>query len=130
MSEREESGVSTHTSHVQHVTRVVTRHRTRWGASRERRRWMRSVRGRDAYVSRRGRFQWECSHIDYEPPTTDHEQGDAPDRVSRLQAAVDRAHSALIGSQYVDGPTEREAYRTAVEALGEVATQHRGQEAR
>lgn len=44
----------------------------------------------------------------------------------RLQRAVDTAHSALRGSEYVGDPSGR-AWRTAVEALGEVATQHQAQ---
>lgn len=43
-----------------------------------------------------------------------------------LQAAIDRADSALRSSAYVGGPTEREAFRTASETLGPLATQHIG----
>lgn len=46
------------------------------------------------------------------------------------QAAIDRAMAALEGSQYVGGPTEREAYQTAVHALGPFRTEHKGQNAR
>jgi hypothetical protein len=45
-----------------------------------------------------------------------------------LQAAIDTAQSALMGSQYVGGPSEREAWRIATEALRSVATEHRGQD--
>jgi hypothetical protein len=48
------------------------------------------------------------------------------ERADTLQAAVDLAHSTLRGTQYVGGPTEREAYRIIDEALGSVATQHIG----
>jgi hypothetical protein len=44
-----------------------------------------------------------------------------------VQRAVDAAYAAMRGSEYVGGPTERDAWRTAVVALGEVATQHHGQ---
>lgn len=71
-----------------------------------------------------------CTRCGRGVASEDRSQPDAPDRVSRLQAAVDRAHSALIGSQYVGGPSVGDAFRTAVEALGEVATEHRGQDAR
>lgn len=46
--------------------------------------------------------------------------------VERLRKAVGRAHQALISSQYVGGPSEREAWQIASEALGAVATQHQG----
>lgn len=46
----------------------------------------------------------------------------------RLQAAVDTAASAMRGSEYVGGPTVRDAWRTAYAALCEVETQHVGQE--
>ena len=45
----------------------------------------------------------------------------------RLQKAVDRAHGALDSSAHVGGPSEREAWRTAVEALGALVTQHQAQ---
>jgi hypothetical protein len=45
----------------------------------------------------------------------------------RLQQAVDRAHAAMVGSQHVGGPTQREAWQTAVQELGAVVTQHVGQ---
>jgi hypothetical protein len=41
--------------------------------------------------------------------------------------AIDRAYSALIGTQYVGGPTMDEAYRTAVEALGPFTPEHAAQ---
>lgn len=47
-------------------------------------------------------------------------------RVVELQGAVDRAHSAMRSSEYVGGPSERDAWRTAVSELGAVATQHQG----
>ena len=46
-----------------------------------------------------------------------------------LQAAIDKAMSALYGSQYVGGPSEREAWQTVVEAIGPFETQHVGQDA-
>jgi hypothetical protein len=48
--------------------RVLTRHRFQWAARRARRRWMASVRGRDAYVYRRGFMRYEVSYIDYQRP--------------------------------------------------------------
>lgn len=48
-------------------------------------------------------------------------------RVQKLQAAVDTAHAAMHGSEYVGGPSEREAWQTAMRALGEVVTEHKGQ---
>ena len=45
----------------------------------------------------------------------------------KLQTAVDKAYSALTSSAYVGGPSEREAFRIALDALGQVATQHTGQ---
>src|SRR5262245_37671349 len=47
--------------------------------------------------------------------------------VERLQAAIDRAHGAMHGSEYVGGPTERKAWRTAFAVLSEVVTEHKGQ---
>lgn len=41
--------------------------------------------------------------------------------------AIDAAYAALSGSQYVGGPTEREAFRTAMEKLQPFVTEHRGQ---
>jgi hypothetical protein len=49
--------------------------------------------------------------------------------IERLQGAINTAYVALRASAYVGGPSEREAWRTAVDALGEVATQHKGQDA-
>lgn len=54
-------------------------------------------------------------------------RADPPEDSVRLQEAVDRAHSALTSSAYVGGPSEREAWQTALQALGEVATQHQGE---
>jgi hypothetical protein len=48
--------------------RVLTSHRFQWAARRARRRYMRSVRGRDAYVYRRGFMRYEVSYIDYKRP--------------------------------------------------------------
>jgi hypothetical protein len=48
--------------------RVLTHHRFGWAARRARRRWMASVRGRDAYTYRRGFLRYEVSYIDYQPP--------------------------------------------------------------
>lgn len=45
-----------------------TRHWFYWSARRARRRWMRSLRGRDAYVHQFGRFNYLVSRIDYRPP--------------------------------------------------------------
>lgn len=52
------------------------------------------------------------------------ERDEAQAEVERLQAAVDTAHGAWTNSQYVGGPTEREAYQIAMDALGAVVTQH------
>jgi hypothetical protein len=56
-------------------------------------------------------------------------------RVERLeaalqerQAAIDSAMLAMRGSEYVGGPTEREAWRAALTALGPYETQHQGQD--
>jgi hypothetical protein len=51
----------------------------------------------------------------------------AVEDVERLQAAVDKAYGAMNSSAYVGGPSEREAWQTALTALGEVVTQHTGQ---
>lgn len=48
-------------------------------------------------------------------------------QVEELQGAVDRAHAAMYGSQYVGGPTEREAWQTAYNALSEVVTQQQSE---
>lgn len=48
--------------------RVLTQHLFACAARRARRRWMRSIRGRDAYVYRRGFMRYEVSYIDYTPP--------------------------------------------------------------
>lgn len=45
---------------------------------------------------------------------------------ARLQAAIDEAHNAMNASAYVGGPSEREAWQTAMRALGSVVTQHIG----
>lgn len=45
--------------------RRTTRHLFAWKARRARRRWMRSRRGRDSYVYRRGFLHHEVSYIDY-----------------------------------------------------------------
>lgn len=42
------------------------------------------------------------------------------------QEAIDRALSALEGSAYVGGPSEREAWQTTLEALGPFRTEHVG----
>lgn len=47
-------------------------------------------------------------------------------RVERLQHAVDAAYAAMDGP-YVGGPPEREAWQTAMRELGDVVTQHVGQ---
>lgn len=49
------------------------------------------------------------------------------ERCCELQEGVDTAYSALSSSAYVGGPTEREAFRVASNALGPLATQHIGQ---
>jgi hypothetical protein len=41
-----------------------------------------------------------------------------------MQAAIDKAYSALSSSQYVGGPTEREAWRIVTEALYPFVTQY------
>lgn len=41
-----------------------------------------------------------------------------------LQAAIDRAYSAMGSSAYVGGPTEREVWHIVADALGPLATQH------
>jgi hypothetical protein len=51
----------------------------------------------------------------------------AVEDVERLQAAVDKAYGAMNSSAYVGGPSEREAWQTALAALGEVVTQHTAQ---
>ena len=48
--------------------------------------------------------------------------------VQMLQEAVDRAYGLLNSSAYVGGPSEREAWQGAMEALGPIATQHVGQD--
>lgn len=48
-------------------------------------------------------------------------------RAERLQEAIDKAYAHMNASQYVGGPSERDAWRTAFEALGSVVTQHTGQ---
>lgn len=52
------------------------------------------------------------------------------DRIAALQRAVDTACNALEASAYVGGPTEREAWQSALAALQEVKTQHKGTEAK
>jgi hypothetical protein len=46
-------------------------------------------------------------------------------RAAALQVAVDRAYAALTESQYVGGPSEREAWRIATTELGAVVTEYR-----
>jgi hypothetical protein len=41
-----------------------------------------------------------------------------------MQAAIDTALDAMYGSEYKGGPTVREAWRAAVEALGPFRTEH------
>lgn len=53
--------------------------------------------------------------------------GNTYERLGNLQAAVDTAWTALNGSAYVGGPTEREAFRIALHELGPHVTQHKGQ---
>jgi hypothetical protein len=61
-----------------------------------------------------------------------HKQAESEERTREreLQEAVDRAYGALNGSAYVGGPSEREAFRTALDALGAVVTQEQGAEER
>lgn len=47
--------------------------------------------------------------------------------VAVLQSAIDKAHSVFVGSQYVGGPTEREAWIIVSEILGALATEHQGE---
>lgn len=81
---------------------------------------------------------WECGHVEIDQGKTHACDGRVvcssttrrvvlADRADELQAAVDRAHAAMVGSQYVGGPTERDAWRTALGALERVVTQHLGQ---
>lgn len=44
----------------------------------------------------------------------------------RLQEAVDEAHGVMCASEYVGGPSIREAWQAAMRALGRVVTQHVG----
>jgi len=48
-------------------------------------------------------------------------------RLVELQGAVDRAHSVMHSSEYVGGPSERDAWQEAMSELGAVATQHQGE---
>lgn len=47
-----------------------------------------------------------------------------------MQAGVDKALSLMHGSAYVGGPSEREAWRGVLDALGPFETQHTGQHPR
>jgi hypothetical protein len=49
------------------------------------------------------------------------------ERLRELQAGIDKAYGALSSSQYVGGPSQREAWRIAAEALGPLATEHTAQ---
>jgi hypothetical protein len=42
----------------------MTSHLTRWGARRARRHWMKSMRGRDAYVRHHGPMDYSVRYID------------------------------------------------------------------
>jgi Asp-tRNA(Asn)/Glu-tRNA(Gln) amidotransferase A subunit family amidase len=56
-------------------------------------------------------------------------ENDEGDSRADLQSAVDRAYTALMSSAYVGGPSHREAWQTALDALWPVVTQQQGQEA-
>jgi hypothetical protein len=66
-------------------------------------------------------------------PSTEAQHGELLSEISalhvenvRLQAAIDEAHGVMNASSYVGGPSEREAWQTAMRALGSVVTQHTG----
>jgi hypothetical protein len=59
-------------------------HLTSSGAYRARRKWMKSVRGRDAYVHRRARLHWEVRLLDYAPLEAALAQMDRPQPLARV----------------------------------------------
>jgi hypothetical protein len=72
-----------------------TDHLTYRGALRARRRWLESLRGRDAYVHRGGKRRYFVSYIDYKPPGRDPEQQslkDAHSHAKDLALVLGRAH--------------------------------------
>lgn len=59
-------------------------HLTGLGAHRAREKWMRSVRGRDAYVHRQARFHWEVRLLDYAPLEAALMSSDQPKPTARV----------------------------------------------
>lgn len=51
----------------------------------------------------------------------------AEQKRDQLQEAVDRAVGVMRESEYVGGPTEREAWKETMRVLGPLATVHKGQ---
>jgi hypothetical protein len=65
----------------------------------------------------------KCKRVEY--VRTD-EVAELREALEQRQAAIDRACSLMKSSAYVGGPSEREAWRGAMEALGPYETQHIG----